>query len=274
MTQWLSRSTRIGYILVILLVLATPVLVVWQHYGMTRTLEISPQHPYPVVVIDDRVAPRGNPAKGDSVASLSVTRDAFVMGCRMGTAAMYPYCAVQFLMGDPVKGIDMTGYDTISFDVRYSGPGRHVLKVHLMNFEPEFFTPGKWDAQRFNEVQIDVSGQSPFTIPMNALRTADWWHFARQVPLSKSYVRVDHVTTVELQADDLSAAGHSFTVEVRKMDIENPAAGLADGRMDRLRHAHPVAGPAALPVRPAREQDTPGTTGRDRPGAQGSRGGA
>ena len=219
MTQWLSRATRAGFLLVILLVLATPVLVVWQHYGMTRSLEISPRHPYRVVVTDERVAPRGNPAKGDSVASLSVTRDAFIMGCRMGTVAMYPYCAMQFLMGDPVKGIDMSGYDTMSFDVRYSGQGRHVLKVHLMNFEPEFFTPGKWDAQRFNEVQIDVSGQSPFTIPMNALRTADWWHFARRIPLSKSYVRVDHVTTVELQADDLSAAGHDFTVEVRKIEF-------------------------------------------------------
>jgi signal transduction histidine kinase/DNA-binding response OmpR family regulator len=219
MTQWLSRSTRISYILVILLVLATPILVVWQHYGMARTLEISPQHPYGVIVTDDRVAPRGNPAKGNSVASLTVTRDAFILGCQMGTVARYPYCAVQFLMGDPTKGIDLSGYDTISFDVRYSGPGRHVLKLHLMNFEPEFFTPGKWDAQRFNEVLIDIPDQSPFTIPMNALRTADWWHFARQVPLSKSYVRVDHVTTVELQADELSAAGHNLTVEVRKIEF-------------------------------------------------------
>ncbi|MCS0630209.1 ATP-binding protein [Telluria mixta] len=219
MTPWLSRATRIAYALVILLVLATPVLLVWQHYGMTRTLEISPQHPYDAVVTDDRVMPRGNPAPGNSVASLAVTKDAYILRCQMGTAARYPNCAIQFRLGDPGKGIDMSGYDTVTLDVRYTGHGRHVLKLHLLNFEPEFDAPGQWDAQRFNEVLIDIPARSEVTIPMHALRTADWWHFARRIPLSKSYVRVDHVTTVELQADDASAAGHAITVEVRKIEF-------------------------------------------------------
>ena len=219
MTQWLSRSTRIGYALVILLVLATPVLLVWQHYGMTRTLEISPQHPYDAVVTDDRVLPRGNPAPGNSVASLAIAKDAYILHCQMGTAARYPNCAIRFQLGDPGQGIDLSRYDTVTLDVRYTGHGRHVVKLHLLNFEPEFYTPGQWDAQRFNEVLIDIPPQSEVTIPMHALRTADWWHFARRIPLSKSYVRLDHVTTVELQADDASAAGHTITVEVRKIEF-------------------------------------------------------
>jgi signal transduction histidine kinase/CheY-like chemotaxis protein len=219
MNPWLSRSSRIGYALVILLVLATPVLLVWQHYGMSRTLEISPQHPHDAVVTDDRDYPRGNPAKGNSVGTLTITRDAITMRCHMGPVAMYPYCALQFRMGDLVKGIDMSGYDTIAFDMRYTGHAWHVLKLHLMNFEPEFFTPGAWDAQRLNELQLEVPSQPRFTIPMNALRTADWWLFAHRIPLSKSYVRLDHVTTVELQADDMSAVGHVITVEVRKIEF-------------------------------------------------------
>ena len=219
MNPWLSRSTRIGYVLVILLVLATPALLAWQHYGMTRTLEISPQHPYDVVVTDDRTLPRGNPAPGNSVASLTVARDASIMRCRMGTAAKYPNCAIRFRMGEPGKGIDLSRYDTIAFDVRYTGHGRHVLKLHLLNYEPEFYTPGKWDAERFNEVLIDIPAQPGFAIPMHALRTADWWHFSRQIPLSRSYVRLDHVTVVELQADDPSAAGHTVTVDVRKIEF-------------------------------------------------------
>ncbi len=219
MTRWLSRSTRIGYALVILLVLATPVLLAWQHYGMTRAFEISPQHPHDVAVTDDRILPRGNPAPGNSAASLTVTKDAYVMRCHMGTAARYPNCAIRFRLGDPGNGIDLSRYDTVTLDVRYAGHGRHVLKLHLLNFEPEFYTPGQWDAQRFNEVLIDIPPQSAVTIPMHALRTADWWHFARRIPLSKSYVRLDHVTTVELQADDVSAAGHAITVEVRKIEF-------------------------------------------------------
>ncbi|PQO99870.1 hypothetical protein C5614_07350 [Massilia phosphatilytica] len=219
MNAWLSRSTRIGCVLVILLVLATPVLLVWQHYGMTRTLEISPQHPRDVVVTDDRTMPRGNPAPGNSVGSLTVTPNAYILHCQMGTAAKYPNCAIQVRMGDPVKGIDLSRYDTITLDVRYTGHGRHVLKLHLLNFEPEFYAPGMWDAQRFNEVLIDIPPQPGVTIPMHALRTADWWHFARRLPLSKSYVRLDHVTAVELQADDVSAVGHTVTIEVRKIEF-------------------------------------------------------
>ena len=219
MIQWLSRATRIGYALVILLVLATPVLLAWQHYGMTRTLEISPQHPYDAAVTDDRVLPRGNPAPGNSVAALAVTNDAYILRCQMGKAARYPNCAIRFRLGDPAQGIDMSGFDTVTLDVRYTGHGRHVVKLHLLNFEPEFYVPGQWDAQRFNEVLIDIPARSEVTIPLHALRTADWWHFARRIPLSKSYVRLDHVTTVELQADDASAAGHAITVEVRRIEF-------------------------------------------------------
>ncbi len=219
MTRWLSRSTRIGYVLVILLVLATALLLVWQHYGMTRTLEISPQHPHGARVTDDRDTTRGNRSNGNSVATLTVTKDAFIMRCYLGAAATYPFCKMQFLMGDPVTGIDMSGYDTIAFDLRYTGRGWHVLKLHLMNFEPEFSTLEDWNSQRFNELLINVPAQPRFTAPMNAVRTADWWHFSRQIPLSKSYVRLDHVTTVELATDNYHDTGQVITVELRKIEF-------------------------------------------------------
>ena len=219
MTQWLSRSTRIGYVLVTLLVVATAILLVWQHFGMTRTLEISPQHPQGARVTDDRDNTRGNNSNGNSVASLTVTKDAFIMRCYLGAAATYPFCKLQFPMGDPVKGIDMSGYDTIAFDLRYTGRGWHVLKLHLMNFEPEFSTLEDWNSQRFNELLINVPAQPEFTAPMSAVRTADWWHFSRQIPLSKSYVRLDHVTTVELATDNYQDTGQVVTVELRKIEF-------------------------------------------------------
>jgi signal transduction histidine kinase/DNA-binding NarL/FixJ family response regulator len=219
MTQWLSRSTRIGYVLVILLVLATAVLLVWQHYGMSRILEISPQHPHGARVTDDRDTTRGNNSNGNSVASLTVTKDAFIMRCYLGAAATYPFCKFQFPMGDPVKGIDMSGYDTIAFDMRYSGRGRHAVKLHLMNFEPEFSTLSDWNSQRFNELLINVPAEPRFEVPMNAVRTADWWHFSRRIPLSKSYVRLDHVTTVELSTNNYQDTGQIITVELRKIEF-------------------------------------------------------
>jgi signal transduction histidine kinase/CheY-like chemotaxis protein len=219
MNQWLSRATRISHLLAILLVLATPILLVWQHYGMTRTLEISPQHPYGVIVTDDHNTPRGNNPYGNSVGTLTITRDAIIMHCYLRTTTKYPFCNLRFRMGDPVKGVDLTGYDTIALNMRYSGRTRHVVKLHLMNFEPGYSTLSDWSSQRYNEVIIDLPAQPEFTIPMRALRTADWWQFSRRIPLSKSYVRLDHVTAVVLSTEDSGAAGQLLTVEVRKIEF-------------------------------------------------------
>ena len=212
----LSFPTKISYVLVILLLLATPSLLVWQHYGMTRTLEISPQQPHGVKVVDDRDKTRGYNANGNSVGSLTITPDAIVMRCHLRSAATYPFCSLQFQLGDPVKGIDMTRYDTMSLDLRYSGQGRHVIKIHLMNFEPDISTLSDWNSQRFNEVQLQLPPQPRFTIPLHALRTADWWRSSRAIPLSKSYVRLDHVTSVEVATDDVPKE-QVITIEVRSI---------------------------------------------------------
>ena len=216
MNQSLSRSTRISYGLVILLLLATPILLVWQHYGMTRTLEISPRYPHDVSVIDDRDKTRGRHANGNSVGTLELTRDAMIMRCDLGPAAKYPYCALVFRMGDPVKGIDLSGYDTMSFDLRYAGMGQRVLTLHLLNFEPEFSTLDDRNSERFNAARLFLPPQSTFTIQMHALRTADWWRGERHIPLDKSYPRLDHVTTVEL-VTNVPPSGQTITVEVRKI---------------------------------------------------------
>jgi signal transduction histidine kinase/CheY-like chemotaxis protein len=150
---------------------------------------------------------------------LTVTKDAFIMRCHLGAKASYPFCKLQFFMGDPVKGIDLSGYDTIALDVRYSGPGRHIVKLQLLNFEPEFSTLNDWNSQRFNELLIDLPAERQFTVPMKAVRTADWWHFSHQIPLSKSFVRFDHTTAVELSTNDYGATGKIFTIEVRKIEF-------------------------------------------------------
>ncbi len=212
MNQSLSRPTRISYCLIILLLLATPALLVWQHYGMVRTIEISPGQPHGASVADDRPELGGN-----SVGILERTPDAIVMRCALGTVATYGFCKLQFLLGRPGKGIDLSGFDSIDFDLRYTGRPPRIVKLHLMNFEPEFSTLGDWNSQRFNEAEIDLSRQAtPFTIPMNVLRTADWWRSTHKIPLSKSYPRLDRVTAVELSTGAVPQ-GQTITLEVRSI---------------------------------------------------------
>jgi signal transduction histidine kinase/ActR/RegA family two-component response regulator len=211
MNPSLSRPTTISYYLLIILLLATPALLVWQHYGMVRTIEISPSQPHGVMVADDR-----RELHGDSVATLERTGDAITMRCALGTVVSYPFCKMQFLLGRPGRGIDLSGFDSIDFDLRYTGRPPRIVKLHLMNFEPEFSTPGDWNSQRFNEAEIELPRQATFTIPMNVLRTADWWRSTHKVPLSKSYARLDRVTAVELSTGPVPK-GQTITLEVRSI---------------------------------------------------------
>ena len=211
MSQPLSHPTRISIVLVILLLLATPILLVWQHYGMVRIFEISPRQPYGVRVVDDRKTAHGN-----SLGSLVVTKDAFIMRCDVRGAIPFPYCTFQFDLGEPGKGIDLSRFDSVTLDVRYSGPEPGELALHLLNFEPEFSTLGDWNSQRFNEAELEVPPDSIITVPMNALRTADWWWMPRGVPLSKSYARLDHVTGIEVSTHFVPL-GQVVTVELRSI---------------------------------------------------------
>jgi signal transduction histidine kinase/CheY-like chemotaxis protein len=214
MNPSLSRRTTISYYLVISLVVATPALLVWQHVGMVRTIEISPRQPHGVRITDDREDMHGN-----SVASLVRTRDAIVLRCALGAQATYPFCKLQFLLDGPGKGVDLSGFDTIAFDLRYSAARPpQLIKLHVLNFEPEFSRLGNWNSQRFNEARIELPAQPTFTIPVNVLRTADWWRTLYNVPLSKSYPRLDHVTAVEISTDAVPP-GQLITIELRSLQF-------------------------------------------------------
>ncbi|MCS0581744.1 ATP-binding protein [Massilia pinisoli] len=207
----LSRPTALSYYVVIALLLATPALLLWQHFGMIRTIEISPRQPHGVMVADDRRELHGN-----SVGSVVVRPDAIVMHCELRARASYPFCKLQFLLGEPGKGVDLSRFDTIEFDLRYTGRTPPIVNLNLLNFEPEFFRPGEWNSQRYNIAEIELPAQPRFSIPMNVLRTADWWRTLYKVPLSKTYPRLDHVTVAEISTAAIPP-GQSITIELRSL---------------------------------------------------------
>jgi diguanylate cyclase (GGDEF)-like protein len=198
--------------LVGLLLILTPTLLIWQHFGMTRVLEISPRHPYGVTVTDDRYE------KGNSVSSLVRTGEAIVMRCDLGGAYVWPFCKMQFHLGRDGKGVDLSQFDSMRFDLRFSGPAQRKIQLHLMNFEPELSTVGDFNSQRYNVVEFDVPAQTTFTLPVNLLHTADWWVSSHHVPVEKTYTRLDNVTAVEISTA-WAPPGQTITIELRSLQF-------------------------------------------------------
>jgi diguanylate cyclase (GGDEF)-like protein len=207
-----AHATTIVQSLVGLLLILTPALLVWHHLGMTRVFEISPRHPYGVTVTDDRNE------NGHSIASLVRTKDALVMRCDLRPGFAWPFCKLQFHLGQGGKGVDFSQFDSVTFDMRYTGGTGRKIRLHMTNFEPEFSTVGDWNSQRYNSVEFDVPAQTTFTIPVNVVRTADWWITAHDVPLEKTYTRLDNVTALEISTGSVPA-GQSITLAVRSIEF-------------------------------------------------------
>jgi diguanylate cyclase (GGDEF)-like protein len=207
-----AQAITIVQSLVGLLLVLTPTLLVWQHFGMTRVFEISPRHPYGATVTDDRHE------NGNSVASLVRSKDAFILRCDLGAAFAWPFCKLQFHLGQGGKGVDLSQFDSVTFDMRYAGASGRKIRLHLTNFEPEFSTVGDWNSQRYNSVEFDAPLRTTFTIPVNVVRTADWWVTAHNVPLDKTYTRLDNVTAIEISTGSVPS-GQSITIEVRSIEF-------------------------------------------------------
>jgi diguanylate cyclase (GGDEF)-like protein len=207
-----SRMTTISHAVLILLLLLSPALLLWQHFGMTRVIELSPSQAHGVRVADDR------DEKGNSVASLVRSKEAILMRCALEKGYEWPFCKLQFLFGEAGKGVDLSQFDTISFDIRYAGSSPKRVRVHLVNFEPGVSTIGDWNSQRFNEAVLDLTDQSALTIPVDVLHTAEWWVSARNLPLSQTHTRLDNVTALEVSTYS-AKPGEQLTIEVRAIQF-------------------------------------------------------
>ena len=211
MNQPTARTTTIIHTVIVLLLVLSPSLLIWQYFGMTRVIELSPRHPHGVRAVDDRES-----AKGNSVSSLERTADAFIMRCQLGSATLYPFCKFQFLTGDATKGLDLSQFETIAFDMRYAGPHPQLVKLHLLNFEPDISTVGDWSSQRDNEAVLEPAGRGSITLPVKVVRTADWWRSQRNLPPSNDDTRLDNVTAVELSTANTSP-GQQVSIELRSI---------------------------------------------------------
>ena len=155
---------------------------------------------------------------GDSVSSLVRTNDAMTMRCDLGTSTTYPFCKMQFLMGEPGQGLDFSHFDTITLNMRYLSDHPKLFKLHLLNFEPGLSTIGVWNSQRYNEAEVAPPPEQTFTLPLNAVHTAEWWRSANKLPLSKNPTRLDRVTAVEISTGVLGPK-QRITIEVRSIEF-------------------------------------------------------
>ena len=196
-----SRSLKFMHRTVGALILLTVVLLVWHHFGMTRVYELSANSSQLAETRDDR----GD--GGASVAALTSANGALTLDCKLSKQFAWPYCGIHFHTGAGAYGVDLSSFDTMTIDVAYTGPGPHLLRAYVRNYEPAISNLKDWHSQKVNEIEFAVPADGIVTIPMKLLRTAAWWNSAQKTPLIHTDVRVDNVTAVELYTGSLNEMG-------------------------------------------------------------------
>jgi diguanylate cyclase (GGDEF)-like protein len=205
-----SRALKLMQYLVGGLMALTIILLTWQHFGMERVLELSATGKYPYQVFNDEVD------GGASIVRHSVEDDKLKLDCILVRQFEWPYCSVRFTMDKAPKGMDMSGFDTVTFDVRYVGPRPHTLRMYLRNFEPGSSNVNELNSQKVNEIEFEVPDNGELTVPFGLLHTAVWWTKLRNLDLLDTGVRMDNVTTVEISSGVKNEIGQHH-IEIRSI---------------------------------------------------------
>src|SRR4051812_16668924 len=89
-----------------LLIVLTPVLLVWNHFGMNRVFELSTANGHEFTVKDDR------PLAGGSIATLTRSDKSTVMDCHIEKKYEWPFCDLTIQVAAVPNGVDFTQYDS------------------------------------------------------------------------------------------------------------------------------------------------------------------
>jgi diguanylate cyclase (GGDEF)-like protein len=192
------------------LIVLTVTLLVWQHFGMERVLEFSSASGRKVEVVDDR------DEQGESVATLTRRPDALVLDCDLRLTYRWPFCQLKFPLSRNGSGVDLSEFDAISLDLSYEGPKKRDVRMSLRNFEPGLSTTDDIKSQKVIETQFVVPAQGILKFPVKLLRTAPWWIDEWKVPMLRTDVRIDNITTIDLAIGADDSPGH-HRLELRSL---------------------------------------------------------
>ncbi|MFY8274247.1 GGDEF domain-containing protein [Pseudoalteromonas sp. SSDWG2] len=174
-----------------LLLLMSFILVIWQYVGMETTLTIDTDKEAAIAVESDRAN------DGISQAKFNIINDAVAFECQTkNTTYTFAYCGVRIDIAERDKGIDLTHYDSISFDVDYQASEKDTLFVYLINAEGETQERANMHALFPKEgTQRPVLQLHDFVIP-------SWWFYAQNDPNEHGVRRLDNVIAIKIVSGD------------------------------------------------------------------------
>jgi diguanylate cyclase (GGDEF)-like protein len=180
--QWWRR-------LLMALLAITVTTLAWNRWGMEHRLVIDANSRWPVHVTDDRALDGG-----DSVARLRRDDQRLLLECELGNGYQYPFCELQFVLGTPPQGLDLSDFDTLDLTMSaYSATAGVPVRVFIRNFNPRYSREGDEGSLKVHEIAFTPSHYpGGLAFPLARVVVASWWVDEHPLPLELSGQELTH----------------------------------------------------------------------------------
>jgi diguanylate cyclase (GGDEF)-like protein len=103
--------------------------------------------------------------------------------CSLRNSASSSFCALSILLSpaggfkELKQGRDLSLYDTLDIDVRYSAPaGSPNIRVTFRNYHPNYVVTNDYSSLKYNTFSFEPHVKNFFSaVPLNGLRVERWW---------------------------------------------------------------------------------------------------
>lgn len=208
-----SRAINFLRITMIILMVLSVGLLLWQHFGMTRILRIDTQAPYAIKSIDDRAQ------GGASVGTFAKNKEALQLQCDLKkNQYQWPFCEMSIEFSNTGQGIDLSQFDRIVFDMDLRGPDFKKVRVYLRNFEEGISKLDDPLSAKVNELEFAPVPGEKFSVPLKYFRVASWWIDEKNVPVLNTDMRLDNITQIEIATPGIVKSG-AHEIEMRSLEF-------------------------------------------------------
>lgn len=190
---------------------------VWRYYGMNRTLVFGAAGTQPLWSYDDRGL------GGDSVGTVTRTRDAIVLKCTIRAKYAWPYCSFSETIapddhGEPgSRGYDLSRFKTVAFNITATGPMPVPVRIYLRNFNPAYSRLHHTETLKVNTLTyVPEPGENPFVVPLANFQVASWWIQQYHISPQDSSPDLGNVTVMDVSTGDGMIPG-DYTIAVHSV---------------------------------------------------------
>jgi len=201
------RPGRIIRLYAVGLLVISPGLLLWQHYGMNHILRIDASSPLRIACVDD------SSSQGRSRSVFSRRNGQLVMDAQIEPGFAWPFAELDISLTDQPPGLDLSKFDELRIKVDYEGPGSRQLRIFIRNFDPSYSDPREPNTWKLNEADIiPIEGGELKTIPLRNFSVTNWWITDHHVPVELAAQDMRHVPLIQISTPGTLETGHHLIV--------------------------------------------------------------